>query len=218
MKLYGLIGIALLILLSALSCSTKDKAMHYNIRATVFWVGEDATPDNSQQDNYASSWDSYWTQHFGGVDDPKNRQRDGLWPATFTPQENPFYFALPYTEFTDAGATKQNVAQVPWYDPKNPPIPGKFSIIKNRWIQVVYGKGVAYAQWEDTGPYESDDTAYVFGHASPQSRLAGLDLSPATAAYLKLEGSGQTSWKFVDESAVPPGPWREIITTRQISY
>ncbi len=216
MKLYTII--MLLVVFSVLSCQPKDKTMHYDIRTTVFWVGEDATSENAQQDNYASAWDSNWTQHFGGIDDPLHRQHDGLWPAGFTPRENPFYFALPYAEFTDAGAVKQNVTQVPWYDAKNPPLPGKLSILKNRWIQVVYQGKTAYAQWEDTGPYENDDGAYVFGHRAPRSHLAGLDLSPATATYVGLEGRGQADWKFIEAAEVPPGAWHEIITTRQVSY
>jgi hypothetical protein len=192
--------------------------MNSTVRATVFWVGEDATPDNDFIPNSASAWDGNWAQHYGGVDDPGKRQHGGLWPAAFTPKENPFYFALPYSEFTDGGVVKSNVTQIPWYNSQAPPVSGKISILKNHWIAVRHSGQVAYAQWEDVGPFESDDGRYVFGGSRPKSERAGLDLSPATAAYLGINGSGLVNWTFVDEKAVPEGPWREIVTTRQASY
>lgn len=63
-----------------------------NVVATVFWVGEKPTVNNPTP-NHASAWDPNWESNFGGYDDPK--RRDGLLPAGFVPQLNPFYVALP---------------------------------------------------------------------------------------------------------------------------
>ena len=184
-----------------------------NVTATVFWVGETAGPDNGGIANDVSAWDARWQAHYGGVDDPRGRTRGGQWPARFAPKENPFYFALPYSEFTDSGAVKPDVAKVPWYDPAHPPRSGA-SILKNRWIEVRHAGRTAYAQWQDVGPFETDDWPYVFGDAAPAYAGAGLDLSPATAAALGIDGRGQVSWRFVEADDVPPGPWTEIVTRR----
>lgn len=61
----------------------------------------------------------------------------------------------------------------------------------------------------DIGPWEIDDYPYVFGEARPQAEsgtdkqgrttnLAGLDLTPAAAAAIGLEGKGVVSWRFVE--------------------
>jgi hypothetical protein len=151
------------------------------------------------------------------VDDPTHRQHGGLWPATFTPKENPFYFALPYDDLKDNGEVKVNVKQVPWYDPAHPPRANQ-SILKNRWIKVTHGGKTAYAQWEDVGPFNTDDVPYVFGTAQPSYKPSGLDLSPAMGGYLDLNGLGKVAWQFVDASQVPAGPWREIITTSPAAW
>jgi hypothetical protein len=199
----------------AASCTRSPAGypLRSNVTATVFWVGEQAGPDNGGIANDASAWDGQWRRHFGGVDDPEKRVRGGQWPAGFTPKENPYYFALPYSEFTDDGAVKPDAAKVPWYDPDTPPRDG-VSILKNRWIEVTYGEKRAYAQWQDVGPFETDDWGYVFGDAEPAYPEAGLDLSPATAAALGLDGRGQVSWRFVEAADVPDGPWTEIVTRR----
>ena len=50
---------------------------------------------------------------------------------------------------------------------------------------------------------------YVFGTERPDTLTrAGLDVSPAVAQYLGLDGKNcTTSWTFVDEEDVPPGAW-----------
>ena len=35
---------------------------------------------------------------------------------------------------------------------------------KNRWVRLSRGGKTCYAQWEDVGPFVSDDAAYVNGH------------------------------------------------------
>ncbi len=180
----------------------------------MFWVGEPAAPDNGFIANTASVWQSNWQAHFGGVDDPDHRK--GYRPAAFTPHENPFYFALPYSDYDAAGNVKDNVTKVPWYDPAAPPKPG-VSVVKNHWIKVTYRGRSVFGQWEDAGPYGEDDVRYVFGDARPRAHV-GLDLSPAMADYLRLPGLGRTTWRFVPDSQVPAGPWRDIVTTSQIDW
>lgn len=207
--------VAAVLLGSAASCgrSTDDYPEQRLVTTTVFWVGELAGPDNDQIPNAQSYWDERWQQNFGGVDDPLARTADRRRPAAFRPKENPFYFALPYGEFTDTGAVKADVGRVPWYDAARPPAIGR-SILKNRWIEVRLGDRTVYAQWQDVGPFGEDDADYVFGDARPREPRAGLDLSPAAAAALGIDGRGEVSWRFVPERDVPDGPWRQIVTTR----
>lgn len=192
--------------------------LHNNITATEFWVGEPADSSNDDISNTQSAWDGQWEQHFGGMDDPANR--NGWLPAAFTPMENPFYFALPYDDFNNNGDRSANALQViPWAagTPTGPLI----SLCKNRWIEIISGNTVAYAQWEDVGPFGQADSAYVFGSARPTSAIndhAGLDLSPAATDYLSLNGEQAVSWRFVAASQIPPGPWTQIITTSQVDW
>lgn len=178
--------------------------IHNNIMATVFWVGEDATADNSFISNKSSAWVTDWAKEFGGVDDPA--RRNGYNPA-FTPKQNPFYFALPYGDFTETGI-KSNIDRVYWYKEGN----DSPSVLKNRWVKVTYGGRSVYGQWEDVGPYESDDVNYVFGSSQPKQRV-GIDISPAMQDYLGFKGMAAISWQFVDSYQVPSGPWHNIITT-----
>ena len=54
----------------------------------------------------------------------------------------------------------------------------------------------------------------MFGDAVSAEQRSGLDLSPAVAAALGLDGRGRVSWRFVAAEQVPDGPWTEIETTR----
>lgn len=192
--------------------------LHENITATLFWVGEEADDDNKDISNAPSAWDEKWMKHFGGVDDPQ--KRNGYYPKKFVPQENPFYFALPYNDFDQKGDHKKDLATVvPWANDQK--ISAEESILKNRWIKVIHGDKVAYAQWEDVGPFNEDDHSYVFGTAKPKSKTndhAGLDLSPSVNDYLGLEDLDTVSWQFVDSIDVPDGPWKDIITTSGIYW
>jgi hypothetical protein len=180
--------------------------VHESIIATIFWVGEPASADNDFIANDISAWDEAWVDHFGGVDDPKTR--NGFHPAGFTPKENPFYCALPYGDYTETGP-KANVTAIYWYEP----FADGESLLKNQWIKVSNATGTAYCQWEDVGPFQDDDLGYVFGTARPIEAV-GIDLSPAMGDFLRLGGRGPVSWQFVDDSEVPDGPWREIVTSR----
>ena len=113
--------------------------VHENITATLFWIGENASESNKQISNISSAWDESWSTHFGGIDDPK--KRNGYLPSDFTPQENPFYFALPYNDL-DKNGVQKNEAQtlVPWA--KNRVLINTESICKNMWIKIIHGDKV----------------------------------------------------------------------------
>jgi hypothetical protein len=179
--------------------------------ATVFWVGEEASEDNGYIPNAGSAWDQNWLAHYGGVDDPNHRC--GYEPCAFTPKENPFYVALPYDDMTEGGATKASAAIIPWFVKR-----GSKSILKNRWIAVRANDRTCYAQWQDVGPFVTDDAAYVFGTATePKNRQiagAGIDLSPAMRDCLQVEAVSRVSWRHVEDKDVPSGPWRKTVTRR----
>jgi hypothetical protein len=184
---------------------------------TEFWVGEGATSDNDYIANSQSYWDEKWQEHYGGVDSPDSRC--GYAPCAFVPKENPFYFALPYGEFDmQTGMLKPSALKIPWYKAQSD---STQSILKNRWIEIVHNGKTCYAQWEDVGPYLEDDYSYVFGSSPPHNTYdvkAGLDLSPATWDCLGMSDNDITSWKFVDYSQVPDGPWKKTVTTSEITW
>ena len=184
---------------------------HSGVTTTIFWVGEPADADNGFIANIASAWDGNWKQNFGGFDDPNNR--NGYFPAAFTPKENPFYFALPYSDVTNSGTRKATAINCPLYaSMKNQP----YSWCKNSWIVIKHNGKTVYAQWEDVGPFEEDDTAYVFGSASPKNKQgskAGLDVSPAVRDYLGLGDVDSCDWSFVTAGSVPAGAWTQVVST-----
>lgn len=195
---------------------THSRFQHKNVISTIFWVGEGQTEDNGFIQNESSAWDDQWMKHFGGVDDPKNRQ--GYYTAEFSPKENPFYVALPYNDFED-GFKKIKSKLIPWAGDEERS-KGK-SLCKNRWLKIMKSGKMAYAQWEDVGPFLSDDFDYVFGEASPRNTFksrAGIDVSPAVATYLGLSDVDVVDWRFVDAAEVPNGPWLEVVTTSQINW
>jgi len=197
--------------------TTKSEyILHQDISTTVFWVGESANGTNGGIANIASAWDENWMTHFGGLDDPLNRT--DYKPTLFSPKENPFYFALPFNDFDFNGDRKKDLERyIPWA--KYFDLNASLSICKNRWIKIIKGDKVAYAQWQDVGPFQEDDQKYVFGDAMPQSSVnnsAGLDVSPSVSDYLGLNGLEKTSWQFVDFIDVPVGPWLDTITTSNI--
>lgn len=208
--------------------------LHRGITATVFWIGE-PKGNGSSEDNAVSAWDDRWLAHYGGVDDPGPRSAaTGWFPAGFVPRENPFYVDLPYDDFSDSGDPRPDrLRVVPWAPSYRAQLASSarrgrpFSLLKNRWLRIVHGGRVCYAQWEDSGPYVSDDPAYVFGDASrrPRSGLArnaGMDVSPAVRSCLGFTGlntdTNRVDWQFVEAGSVPPGPWRRVVTTRQVFW
>jgi hypothetical protein len=204
-----------LISLSKLNFKIKGYPIHKKITTTVFWAGEGEDTSNGFISNKDSAWDGSWEENYGGYDDPNHR--NGYFPAVFRPKENPFYFALPFNDFTDAGKRKSNLENIIYWA-KSKIWDSNESMCKNRWIKISYHGRVVYAQWEDAGPYNYNDSNYVFGKAKPMSKDSGLDVSPAVRDYLGLNGKNLVNWQFIDENSVPEGPWKEIITNSQISY
>jgi hypothetical protein len=179
------------------------------ISTTVFWIGEEPT-ENNPVPNHMSSWDQAWASHYGGFDDPSPKAREGYLPAKFTPKQNPFYVALPYNDINAHGHKAEAREVIPWF--KGSYSARYQSVCKGRWLAIRKGNRVCYAQWEDSGPFCTDDAAYVFGRERPKpnnNHNAGLDVSPAVRDFLGLDGMDTTDWRFVDFEEVPTGPWAE---------
>ena len=180
------------------------------IVTTVFWIGEKPTANNPVP-NRSSSWDGNWTKNYGGFDDPEKSHRRDFIPVKFTPRQNPFYCALPYNDKAANGHRAEAPRVVPWFKEayQGPGV----STCKDRWIAIRKGNKVAYAQWEDAGPFRTDHWQYVFGNERPKPNLnkgAGLDVSPAVRDYLGIDETDVTDWKFVEFSEVPQGPWSKL--------
>jgi hypothetical protein len=219
---------------TCIGASRTTYPLHTDITATVFWFGE-PKGNGSSENNAVSAWDDDWLKHYGGVDDHRHvrKPKTGYFPA-FTPKENPFYFDLPYNDFRSNGRPrKDRTSVVPWASDLQRELAASkrrgrpFSLLKNRWIRVMRGGKVCYAQWEDSGPYVYDDAAYVFGSDDrrPRSRRAnnaGIDVSPAVRDCLNFKGlnndQNKVDWQFVDRAAVPDGPWLRVLTTRQVAW
>ena len=183
---------------------------HFDIMATYFYIGQLPGPRNPTP-NTASSWDSAWDDNYGGFDDPDPRHRNPVTyaPLAFTPQLNPFYVALPYNDIQRGGPKPEAPMVIPWYRRDKE---GKYeSVCRGTWVQIYYNGRYCFAQWEDCGPFVTDDWEYVFKGKRPrnkQNRGAGIDLSPAVRDYLGIKGgSAVVHWRFVDFSLVPGGPW-----------
>ncbi|MBU3666476.1 MAG: hypothetical protein FGM15_11465 [Chthoniobacterales bacterium] len=177
------------------------------IMTTIFWIGERAAANNPVP-NDKSSWDARWARNYGGYDDPDPRARRDYRPARFTPRLNPFYVALPYNDVSN-GRTKPEAATViPWFN--NTFVRHGESVCKGRWLAIHYRGRVAFAQWEDVGPFRTNHWQYVFGDERPlpnRNNAAGLDISPAVRDYLGLKSNDRVDWRFVEASEVPYGPW-----------
>ncbi len=177
------------------------------IVTTTFWIGEKPTRNNPVP-NHKSSWDENWAENYGGTDTPDPEERVDFRPASFVPGQNPFYVALPCNDVQMVGHKREAEKVVPWFkdDYRGP---GK-TVCKGRWIAIRHKDRVAYAQWEDCGPFRTDHSAYVFGDERPKPNLnkgAGLDVSPAVRDFLGMADTDVTDWKFVDFDEVPSGPW-----------
>ena len=192
---------------SPVSRSSPRYPWKARIVTTVFWIGEQPAGHNLVP-NRTSSWDKQWTQSYGGFDDPDPAHRNHYIPLKFTPRQNPFYCALPYNDKAREGHQPEAPRVVPWFKEayQGPGI----STCKDRWVAIRKGDRVAYAQWEDAGPFRTDHWQYVFGNERPKPSLnggAGLDVSPAVRDYLGLKQTDVTDWRFADFSEVPRGPW-----------
>ena len=107
------------------------------------------------------------------------------------------------------GGTKAEAARViPWF--KDSFVRSGQSVCKGRWLAVHYRGRIAYAQWEDVGPFRTDHWEYVFGDERPapnRNGAAGLDISPAVRDYLGMATNDRVDWRFVEIEEVPVGPW-----------
>ena len=187
-----------------------------NITSTIFWIGELPTQNNPTP-NTKSSWDTNWVENFGGYDDPDpanriaNHATGEFRPRAFVPKLNPFYIALPYNDVVSHREHKPEAARViPWFA-RYQPDPGK-TVCKGRWLQIFRGGRSCFAQWEDCGPWETEDWNYVFGNKPPrttQNGGAGIDLSPSVRDYLGLKSGDKVHWRFVESAQVPYGPWKK---------
>jgi len=180
------------------------------ITATIFWVGEKASERNPTP-NHSSAWDPNWQIHYGGVDSPGDR--NGFQPRAFTPKLNPFYIALPYNDLSPNGGHFPEASKViPWFWKS---YKGSWSsVCKDRWVAIHYRGRVCYAQWEDCGPFNTDDWKYVFKGHAPKPNIngnAGIDISPAVRDYLKIRSGYRVSWKFAESYNIPPGPWSQWV-------
>lgn len=186
----------------------NSQSWRRGITATVFWVGEKISERNPTS-NESSAWDPNWQLNYGGLDDPSDRDR--YKPAGFSPRMNPFYIALPYDDLEpqgDPGAQPEKI--IPWYWKA---YKGTWSsTCKGTWLEIHYRGKVCYAQWEDCGPYHTDDWQYVFNGRAPKSSPtgnAGIEVSPAVRDFLGIRSGYRVSWKFVGPHEVPQGPWSQ---------
>ncbi|MGF1679069.1 MAG: hypothetical protein ACFCUX_07740 [Candidatus Methylacidiphilales bacterium] len=211
----GLLGLMEPLVAEEMPLRLEDVKIHSkhpwkrNIMTTYFWVGQGASGYNSMT-NFKSAWDGSWTKNFGGEDCPKKRTQATYLgtvslPETFAPTLNPFYVALPYNDIKYPQLSRKHV---PWWDHEKWRKQPYKSQCKGKWVMIEYKGHVAFAQWEDVGPFRYDHVGYVFGNERPNIHSkAGLDVSPAVRDYLGLSGLNPTHWRFVEEDEVPYGPW-----------
>ncbi len=238
--------IAALIGASIVSCSSAaaDSSAvaahppHTGIVATTFWVGEIFDPDATDGSQVISTYDSQWADHYGGCDGlitaggcstEIRTAENGYFPTSMTPLENPFYLDLPFDDINDPAAFARRGAVIPWAD--DPGYAGRqddpsFSFMKNRWVQIANGDRTCYGQIEDAGPGQYNDADYVFGATDQRPHNnkfngAGMDVSPALngcLGFADINGEDdRVDWRFVEADEVPAGPWRQLITTSQVT-
>jgi hypothetical protein len=190
---------------------TEDGAIvHQGVVSTVFWVGESSNASNGYIANNESAWDEQWQQNFGGIDDPE--LRNDYLPAKFTPKENPFYIALPYNDIDSSGKRKTTAGNCLAYSVFKQ---DNYSWCKNIWVKIRHNQKELFAQWQDVGPYEEDDTGYVFGQNAPKNKndaRAGIDVSPSVRNFLDLSDVDKVDWSFVTPASVTEGPWKQTVT------
>jgi len=173
-----------------------------DIVTEVFWVGE---PGGGS----GSVWDPNWEKHYGGVDNPKRSARKDYRPVDFTPGLNSFYCELPYNDVIGNTTKPEARLVIPWF--RQSFTKDGESVCRNRWVEIRNQSGrTCYAQWSECGPVGRDLWQYVFGNDRPAWNIrqgVGLGVSPAVRDFLGLSEPDVTSWRFVDFSEVPTGPW-----------
>ncbi|MEM7014815.1 MAG: hypothetical protein AAF585_25425 [Verrucomicrobiota bacterium] len=186
-----------------------------DIVTTIFWVGEGARPELGDIGNVSSSWDTKWKENYGGNDPYDAEQRTADYrPKSFVPGLNPFYIALPYNDLAGWRTPKPEAKRViPWH--KERYVQHGVTLLRGQWIAVRYKSKICYGQWEDCGPWTTDDWQYVFGdkkqprHHELNKNKIGLDVSPAIRDFLELRSHQKCDWRFVDLDEVPDGPWKK---------
>lgn len=176
-----------------------------NISTTIFWIGE-APEGRNTTPNHKSSWDTAWQINYGGYDDPNRENRTyDFHPKGFVPKLNPFYVALPFNDLTNPEMAK---SKIPWYKLRKKD--SSQSVCRGIWLAIRSGNKTCFAQWEDCGPFVTDDHNYVFGGSPPRNSengSAGLDVSPAVRDFLGISSGTQCDWRFCSPEEVPDGPW-----------
>lgn len=170
--------------------SFRPQAWKLGITSTVFWAGE--PPRANDPGNLTSAWDPVW-----------------VWDA---PRQNAFYVALPYNDVSEHHTKPEAPQIIPWF--RSVFIRDGQSVCKDRWVEIRHAGKVAYAQWEDVGPFQTDHWQYVFGCERPRpnrNQDAGIDVSPAVRDYLGLAGIDTCDWRFV--SGPGHGPWQSVRTS-----
>ena len=180
------------------------------IVTTVFWIGEKPTANNPVP-NRSSSWDANWTKNYGGLRRSRDVETSRFHPGEIHAAAEPVLLRAALQRQITNGHRPEAPRVVPWFKEayQGPGV----STCKGRWIAIRKGNKVAYAQWEDAGPFRTDHWQYVFGNERPKPNLnkgAGLDVSPAVRDYLGMQDTDVTDWKFVEFSEVPHGPWSKL--------
>ena len=127
-----------------------------------------------------------------------------------SPRKTPFTWRSLIMTFPEGSIRRRASRVIPWFRRE---YAGKGqSVCKGRWVQIVYNKRSCFAQWEDCGPFTTEDWPYVFGDkASPsiprtKGRALTSPLPYATIWALREEQPLSTGalWNFY---RIPRGPW-----------
>lgn len=213
-------------------CSTYDKDWAYdysNINTYKIPETSIACPGS-----IAGGCDGVW-EHNNGIKtcSTELRSKDNdYFPTKIIPKENPFYVALPYDDVNDEKGFDERCKNIPWafdHEYSGHCTDPHFSYLKNRWVEIIGPhNATCFGQIEDAGPSHDElyhDASYVFGNTNAQPvqqyfNNAGLDMSPALTScvgFADIDGEGErVKWRFVQNKDVLDGPWKHIITTRQV--
>ncbi|GEM_PF-4757934 len=202
----------------------------HTVYAGVYGIGEEAFESYDHIPHQNTAWTSGKDHKsgkplavalFGGIDHVEDRKHNGL-PKGFTPKQNPFYCALPASDYDIDH--RPVVSAMNYYPFPEQSVGSDESAYKGHWVQVVRshnGKDTeAFVQWNDCGPKTPgktycDDDEYVLGETGavpvevPNVRAA-IGLSPTAAhalGFSESDGTEKVTWRFVDKADVPAGPW-----------
>jgi len=104
-----------------------------------------------------------------------------IWPADFSPKQNPFYVALSWRNELKGRQDGRS---------------GLDPLLKNRWVEIERDGRSCFAQRQDAGPCDEDDLGFVFGNAhKPRNTF------DAKAASMSRRRSGIISACFDNDAA-----------------